>query len=135
MLKAIWRWWTTPMVPKSLFDELALDHLELLRDRESIKENFLYARDETAQFSADLDDAKAERDAMRLDRDKAIGKFEYVEAAKKELEAKLADRDSYVRLLESELKRHTEDESEEDDDEYCHVCGNPEFYCDCGDDE
>lgn len=131
MLKSIWLW--MPMVPRSELIDLRCEHVVLGMDNRALERSVMELDDCNAQLHADLDEARSERD-------KAIGKFEYVEKARKELEAKLADRDSYVRFLEGQLKQYMDEEPGEDfdddtddliDEDSCPICGLDEYDCDC----
>jgi predicted nuclease with TOPRIM domain len=145
MLREILKRLRTPMVPEANLIEMR-DHLfKSEAEVERLERSAMELDGDNEQFRYDLKEVRAEREAMRLERDKAIGKFEYVDTAKKELEAKLADRDNYIRFLEGQLKQHMDDESDDDFDgpvdddddcdDVCDCCGLELDDCDCDDEE
>lgn len=142
MLKSIREWWNTPMVPKSELIDLRSENVALIAENERLEQREAWASDENAQLQADVDEAKSNREAAILERDKAVGKFEYVEARNKDLETKLAERDSYVKFLEGQLREHQADSMDDmdDDDDFddmsdiddlCDDCGMEIDDCDC----
>lgn len=130
MLKAIRGWWKTPMAPRSKLMELRRECAELMTKNELLQQLIRDLDDDRAQRLADIEEARAERDAMRAERDEAVGKLDYVESKNAESIKLMDERERYVRFLEDELTRERL-RNEDDFDDPCDECGMEIQDCDC----